>query len=407
MLMADDKTTKTPEQPVTDSGPGKETPPAPPKEPEKVSVSPEPEKKTEPEVKNPQVSVYNFAEIMKEKKVEERAAAPSGEKPAPAKTEKPEKQPEAPKKAEEKPKEPEQPKRRGRPPKADKDKAATPKPEAPAQKPENAVKKEPEKKTAPTVQAAPAPKESEKPKDAPRRGKEQIVYIKLNELHAFKNHPFEVRDDEEMRAMVSSVKDKGVTQPAIVRPREDGGYEIVSGHRRQKASELDLKKLGAGLRTIAMLIMQDLVNSQVSMNFLRGIATWCYFDEFHVLLRDRLTASYCVAIWKMLRKKGCVPSALTQNVKDFLASPEIENIFENSDFLVLLSQAQGDRQILAKQLGISPHQLSYVTHTNSGEGLLFFGNTTIPFVDRFPQNTELYAIMTTRPEDKKQEMNRA
>ena len=236
--MADDKTTKTPEQPVTDSGPGKETPPAPPKEPEKVSVSPEPEKKTEPEVKNPQVSVYNFAEIMKEKKVEERAAAPSGEKPAPAKTEKPEKQPEAPKKAEEKPKEPEQPKRRGRPPKADKDKAAAPKPKAPAQKPEKAVKKEPEKKTAPTIQAAPAPKGPEKPKDAPRRGKEQIIYIKLNELHAFKNHPFEVRDDEEMRAMVSSVKDKGVTQPAIVRPREDGGYEIVSGHRRQKASEL-------------------------------------------------------------------------------------------------------------------------------------------------------------------------
>ena len=236
--MADDKTTKTPEQPVTDSRPGKETPPAPPKEPEKVSVSPEPEKKTEPEVKNPQVSVYNFAEIMKEKKAEERAVAPGGEKPDPAKAEKPEKQSEAPKKAEEKPKEPEQPKRRGRPPKADKDKAAAPKPKAPAQKPEKAVKKEPEKKTAPTIQAAPAPKGPEKPKDAPRRGKEQIVYIKLNELHAFKNHPFEVRDDEEMRAMVSSVKDKGVTQPAIVRPREDGGYEIVSGHRRQKASEL-------------------------------------------------------------------------------------------------------------------------------------------------------------------------
>ncbi|MFR1733119.1 MAG: DNA-binding protein, partial [Faecalibacterium sp.] len=210
--MADDKTTKTPEQPVTDSGPGKETPPAPPKEPEKVSVSPEPEKKTEPEVKNPQVSVYNFAEIMKEKKVEERAAAPGVEKPDPAKTEKPEKQPEAPKKAEEKPKEPEQPKRRGRPPKADKDKAAAPKSKAPAQKPEKTVKKEPEKKMAPTVQTAPTPKKPEKPQDAPRRGKEQIVYIKLNELHAFKNHPFEVRDDEEMRAMVSSVKDKGVTQ---------------------------------------------------------------------------------------------------------------------------------------------------------------------------------------------------
>lgn len=236
--MADDKTTKMPEQPGTDTGPDKETPP----EPEKTPTPPEAEKKTEQQAASPQVSVYDFAEIMKGKKAEERAAASGGEKPAPAKTEKPEKQPEAPKKAEgkqEKPKEPEQPKRRGRPPKEDKDKAAAPKPKAPAQKkPEKAPKEKPEKKAAPTVQAAPAPKEPEGPKEAPRRGEEQIVYIKLNELHAFKNHPFEVRDDEEMRAMVSSVKDKGVTQPAIVRPREDGGYEIVSGHRRQKASEL-------------------------------------------------------------------------------------------------------------------------------------------------------------------------
>lgn len=166
----------------------------------------------------------------------------------------------------------------------------------------------------------------------------------------------------------------------------------------------DLKKLGAGLRTIAMHIIQDLINTQVSENFSNGIATWCYFDEFHVLLKDPLTASYFVTIWKMLRKKGCVPSALTQNVKDLLASREIENIFENSDFMVLFSQAQGDRAILAKQLGISPHQLSYVTHSGAGEGLLFYGNITIPFIDRFPQNTELYSIMTTRPEDKKHEV---
>ncbi|MBE7727962.1 MAG: ParB/RepB/Spo0J family partition protein [Enterocloster citroniae] len=85
----------------------------------------------------------------------------------------------------------------------------------------------------PSVQPGPT-----QPKEAPRRSDEQIVYLKLSELHAFKNHPFQVRNDEEMKAMVSSVKDKGVTQPAIVRPREDGGYEIVSGHRRQKASEL-------------------------------------------------------------------------------------------------------------------------------------------------------------------------
>jgi hypothetical protein len=162
---------------------------------------------------------------------------------------------------------------------------------------------------------------------------------------------------------------------------------------------LDLKQLGAGLRTIAMLIMQDLVWSRVSKNFVDGKATWCYFDEFHLLLKDELTAGYCVTIWKMLRKKYCVPSALTQNVKDLLASREVENILENSDFMVMLSQAQGDRQVLAKQLGISEHQLSYVTHSNSGEGLLFFGNTIIPFVDRFPKNTEIYRLLTTRPDD--------
>lgn len=164
---------------------------------------------------------------------------------------------------------------------------------------------------------------------------------------------------------------------------------------------LDLKKLGSGLRTIAMLIMQDLVWSQVSVNFDAGLASWCYYDEFHTLLADELTASYCVRVWKMLRKKGCVPSALTQNVKDFLSSPAVTNILENSDFMVMLSQAAGDRQILAKQLGISPHQLSFVTHSGSGEGLLFYGDTTIPFVDNFPQNTEIYRLLTTRPEDLK------
>lgn len=112
-----------------------------------------------------------------------------------------------------------------------------------------------------------------------------------------------------------------------------------------------------------------------------------------------LSAGYFVRMWKMLRKKGCVPSALTQNVKDLLASREVENILENTDFMILLSQAQGDRKILAVQLGISEHQLSYIAHSNSGEGLLFYGNTTIPFVDRFPQNTEIYRLLTTRPED--------
>ena len=109
--------------------------------------------------------------------------------------------------------------------------------------------------------------------------------------------------------------------------------------------------------------------------------------------------SATVEIWKRFRKWGGIPSGLTQNVKDLLASREIENIFENSDFIYMLNQAQGDRQILAKQLGISPHQLSYVTHSGPGEGLLFFGNVIIPFVDHFPKDTLLYSVLTTRPDE--------
>ena len=163
-----------------------------------------------------------------------------------------------------------------------------------------------------------------------------------------------------------------------------------------------LKGMGENLRKIAMHITNDFVTAAVNTNYQNGLATWCYFDEFHILLRDPLTASYFVAVWKMLRKKGCVPSALTQNVKDLLASREIENILDNTDFMILLSQAQSDRAILAKQLGISEHQLSYITHSNSGEGLLFYGNVTIPFVDRFPRG-EIYDLLTTRPEDLKNE----
>ena len=159
-----------------------------------------------------------------------------------------------------------------------------------------------------------------------------------------------------------------------------------------------LKGMGENLRKIAMHITNELVTQAVNNNFTEGRATWCYFDEFHILLQDALSASYFVRVWKMLRKKGCVPSALTQNVKDLLASREIENILENSDFMILLAQAQGDRAILARQLGISEYQLSYISHSNPGEGLLFYGDTTIPFIDRFPPG-EIYDLLTTRPED--------
>ena len=158
----------------------------------------------------------------------------------------------------------------------------------------------------------------------------------------------------------------------------------------------DIKELGKQLKKLGMLILQDQVWGRVTANRAAKKTTWFYCDEFHLLLKDEQTAAYSVEIWKRFRKWGGIPSALTQNVKDLLASREIENIFENSDFIYMLNQAQGDRQILAKQLGISPHQLSYVTHANAGEGLLFFGNVIIPFVDRFPTDTSLYKIMTSK-----------
>ena len=165
----------------------------------------------------------------------------------------------------------------------------------------------------------------------------------------------------------------------------------------------DIKELGKQLKKLGMLIVQDQVWGRVTANRDAGRATRYYMDEFHLLLKEEQTAAYSVEIWKRFRKWGGIPTGITQNVKDLLSSREVENIFENSDFIYMLNQAQGDRQILAKQLNISPHQLSYVTHSGEGEGLLFYGNVILPFVDHFPQDLELYQIMTTKPNEVQRE----
>ena len=161
----------------------------------------------------------------------------------------------------------------------------------------------------------------------------------------------------------------------------------------------DIKELGKQLKKIGMLIVQDAVWNRVTIHREVHKATRYYIDEMHLLLKEEQTASYTVEIWKRFRKWGGIPTGITQNVKDLLSSREVENIFENSDYIYMLNQASGDRQILAKQLNISPHQLSYVTHSGEGEGLLFYGSVILPFVDRFPKDTELYRIMTTKPQE--------
>lgn len=158
----------------------------------------------------------------------------------------------------------------------------------------------------------------------------------------------------------------------------------------------DINELGKQLKKIGMLVVQDQVWGRVTANSSTGRTTRYYMDEFHLLLKEEQTAAYSVEIWKRFRKWGGIPTGITQNVKDLLSSREVENIFENSDFVYMLNQAAGDRQILAQQLNISPHQLSYVTHSGEGQGLLFYGDVILPFVDRFPADTELYKIMTTK-----------
>ena len=223
--------------------------------------------------------------------------------------------------------------------------------------------------------------------------------------------PFLADPDPAKMPILQNLYDELLKQPEPEAARIAAALELyVSGslnvfnHRTnvELANRLvcfDIKQLGKQLKKLGMLIVQDQTWNRVTVNRAEKRATRYYMDEFHLLLKEEQTAAYSVEIWKRFRKWGGIPTAITQNVKDMLASREVENIFENSDFVLMLNQAAGDRAILAKQLNISPQQMSYVTHSEAGEGLIFYGNVILPFVDRFPTDTELYRVMTTKPEE--------
>ena len=161
----------------------------------------------------------------------------------------------------------------------------------------------------------------------------------------------------------------------------------------------DIKGLGKNLKKPGMLIVQDAVWNTVTVNRSIGRATWYFVDEFHLLLKEEQTAAYSAEIWKRFRKWGGVPTGATQNPKDLLHSPEIENILENSDFIYLLNLSAGDRKLMTERLNISAEQLAYVTNADPGSGLLFFQNVILPFKDEFPKDTELYKLLTTKPSE--------
>jgi len=161
----------------------------------------------------------------------------------------------------------------------------------------------------------------------------------------------------------------------------------------------DVKSLTSNLKPLGMLIVQDAVWSRVTINRSQQKKTWYFMDEFHLMLKNPETAQYTSEIFKRFRKWGGIPTAITQNAKELMVNLDVSNILENSNFLVLLNQASGDRKILAEQLSLSPEQLSFVRDSAAGEGLIRCGSVILPFRDKFPSNTELYKKMTTKPNE--------
>jgi type IV secretory pathway VirB4 component len=161
----------------------------------------------------------------------------------------------------------------------------------------------------------------------------------------------------------------------------------------------DIRDLGKQLRTFGMLIVLDQIWNRITTNRTLGKRTWIYIDEIQLLFQNEYSANYFFELWSRARKWGAIPTGITQNVETLLLSDLARRMLSNSDFIMLLNQAASDRQKLAELLNISDKQLSFVTNTNAGQGLLFAGSSIIPFIDDFPKTTQLYRLMTTKIEE--------
>ena len=161
----------------------------------------------------------------------------------------------------------------------------------------------------------------------------------------------------------------------------------------------DIKDLGKQLRTMGMLIVLDQIWNRITQNRAIGKRTWIYMDEIYLLFQNEYSANFLFELYKRARKWGAIPTGITQNVEDLLISDLARRMLSNSDFIIMMNQATTDRLELAQLLNISNEQLGYVTNANEGQGLLFSGNSIIPFIDKFPKNTNLYRMMTTKPDE--------
>ncbi len=161
----------------------------------------------------------------------------------------------------------------------------------------------------------------------------------------------------------------------------------------------DIKDIGSSMKEMGVQVCLDHIWNKMISNFREGKRTWFYIDEFYLMTQTDSSAKFLQEIWKRARKWNGVPTGITQNVEDLLARQEARAIIQNSDFVLMLNQAPMDRQNLCSMLNISPSQEEYITNASPGSGLLYTGSTIVPFVDKFPKDTKLYKVMTTKPDE--------
>ena len=180
-----------------------------------------------------------------------------------------------------------------------------------------------------------------------------------------------------------------------------GSLDIFGQHSTvdldKRVVVFDIHGLGAQLKPTGLLVITDTILNRVTLNWKRGKRTHVFIDEFHVVFENEFSASFFNSAWRQFRKRNAYPTAITQNVEYLLDSVQASTMLSNSEFVVMLNQAASDREKLAKLLNISNEQLSYITNADAGCGLIKYGSALVPFVNRFPKDTKLYSLMTTRP----------
>ena len=162
----------------------------------------------------------------------------------------------------------------------------------------------------------------------------------------------------------------------------------------------DIHGLGSQLKPTGLLVITDTMLNRVSLNAKLGKRTHIFIDEFHVVFENEYSAQFFSSAWRQFRKRNAYPTAITQNVEYLLDSVEASTMLSNSEFLVMLNQAASDREELAKLLSISNEQLSYITNAEPGSGLIKHGGALVPFINRFPKDTKLYKLMSTKPSER-------